>query len=264
MSNSLLPDDIAWLRQCAAVEGNTYDRLLLHLLERVEALGQNDDKPTTEAAPPAAEQVGGLIADDQREAVRAAVAEALGNARDCHRVWEAWQVGTMGPDDFVLLAEDGDRVAEIADAAIEAMRPATPPAPEVGAALADLENLELAFESIFECKVRTSRIRPALLHYATLLQQQAAPAPAVVPVAVSEWDNGFMSGVCAALAVVKYHGDSTVWKEIVRSVGTDYALNYAANVNPEDWELAGFSTYAQLELGKGKPDPLPQAGEVQS
>ena len=68
-------------------------------------------------------------------------------------------------------------------------RPAAPPAPpaqEVGAALADLENLELAFESSFECKVRTSRIRPALLHYATLLQQQAAPAPAVVPVAVSD------------------------------------------------------------------------------
>jgi hypothetical protein len=54
-------------------------------------------------------------------------------------------------------------------------RPAAPPAPEVGAALADLENLELAFESSFECKVRTSRIRPALLHYATLLQQRKAP-----------------------------------------------------------------------------------------
>jgi hypothetical protein len=91
---------------------------------------------------------------------------------------------------------------------------------------------------------------------------QPAPAPAVVPVAVSTWDNGFMGGICAALAVVKDHGDGVVWKEIVRSVGTDYALNYAANVNPEDWELAGFSTYAQSELGKGKPDPVPQAGGV--
>jgi hypothetical protein len=65
----------------------------------------------------------------KRDAVIAAVAEALGNAYDCLRVWEAWRVGTMGEDDFVLVTEDLDRVAEIADAAIEAMRPAVAPAP---------------------------------------------------------------------------------------------------------------------------------------
>jgi hypothetical protein len=69
--------------------------------------------------------------DEQRKAVRAAVTEALGGAYDCTRVWEAWQVGTMGPDDFMLVAEDDDRVAEIADAAIEALRPTAPPAPAV-------------------------------------------------------------------------------------------------------------------------------------
>jgi hypothetical protein len=150
MSNSLSPDDLAWLRQCAAVDGNTYDRLLLHLLERVEALeaaqqqphqdkldrlialDRDGDEPAPEAAPPAAEQVGELIANEQRETVRAAVAEALGGAYDCHRAWEAWQVGTMDPDDFVLVASDDYRVAEIADAAIEAMRPAAPQAPEAG------------------------------------------------------------------------------------------------------------------------------------
>jgi hypothetical protein len=67
-------------------------------------------------------------APEVRESVRAAVAEALGRTYDCTRVWEAWQVGTMGPDDFSLVAEDDDRVAEIADAAIEAMRPTAPPA----------------------------------------------------------------------------------------------------------------------------------------
>jgi hypothetical protein len=66
--------------------------------------------------------------EGQREAVIAAVTEALGNAYDCQRVWEAWGIGTMGEDDFALVAEDSDRVAEIADAAIDAMRPATPPA----------------------------------------------------------------------------------------------------------------------------------------
>ena len=38
MSNSQLPEDLAWLRQHAAVGGNTYAQVLLHLLERVEAL----------------------------------------------------------------------------------------------------------------------------------------------------------------------------------------------------------------------------------
>jgi hypothetical protein len=61
--------------------------------------------------------------DQHREAVHQAVAEALGSgAYDCLRVWEAWGVGTMGPDDFVPVAEDSDRVAEIADAAIEAIQ----------------------------------------------------------------------------------------------------------------------------------------------
>jgi hypothetical protein len=71
MSNSLPPENLAWLRQCAAVDGNTYDRLLLHLLERVESLearpapssrvlaadhvfGVTKMFPTPEAAPPAA------------------------------------------------------------------------------------------------------------------------------------------------------------------------------------------------------------------
>jgi hypothetical protein len=64
----------------------------------------------------------------QRDAVIADVTEALGNAYDCLRVWEAWGVGTMGEDDFKLIAENGERVVEIADAAIEAMRLAAPPA----------------------------------------------------------------------------------------------------------------------------------------
>lgn len=96
---------------------------------------------------------------------------------------------------------------------------------------------------------------------AALLQQQATELVALRGVAVSEWEDAFMSGVCAALATVTAHGDSVIWREIVRSVGIDNALNYAANVNPEDWELAGFSKYAQPELGKDKPLPAPQAGE---
>lgn len=56
-----------------------------------------------------------------RDAVIEAVAGALGDAYDCGRTWAAWGVGTMGPDDFRLVAEDADRVAEIADAALAAL-----------------------------------------------------------------------------------------------------------------------------------------------
>lgn len=49
-----------------------------------------------------------------------AVAEALGDAYDCTRVWSAWSVGTMDQDDFRLIADDSDRVTEIVTAAIEA------------------------------------------------------------------------------------------------------------------------------------------------
>lgn len=56
-----------------------------------------------------------------RGRVMDAVAEALGDAYDCLRVWQAWGVGTMGPDDFILVSDDVERIAEIADAAIAAM-----------------------------------------------------------------------------------------------------------------------------------------------
>lgn len=59
--------------------------------------------------------------DEQRQRVQDAIAEALGDAYDCTRVWGAWGVGTMSEDDFARVADDSDRVAEIADAAIGAM-----------------------------------------------------------------------------------------------------------------------------------------------
>jgi len=67
------------------------------------------------------------VTEAARERVHDAVAEALGSAYDCLRVWAAWGVGTMSQRDFVLVAEDADRVGEIADAAIAALTaPAEP------------------------------------------------------------------------------------------------------------------------------------------
>lgn len=62
------------------------------------------------------------------DAVIEATAEALGGAYDCLRVWNAWGVGTMGPDDFSLVADDGERVTDIARAAIRAWVGAPSPA----------------------------------------------------------------------------------------------------------------------------------------
>ena len=56
------------------------------------------------------------------ERVRDAIAAALGEAMDCTRVWSAWSYGTMGPDDFSVVANDDDRLDEIVQAALAAMR----------------------------------------------------------------------------------------------------------------------------------------------
>lgn len=56
-----------------------------------------------------------------RDKARDAVAEALGDAYDCLRVWSAWGIGTMSQDDFSLVTDDADRIAEIADAALDAL-----------------------------------------------------------------------------------------------------------------------------------------------
>jgi hypothetical protein len=66
------------------------------------------------------------LTDAQKQAVYDAVTEALGDAYDCLRAWSAWGYGTMSEDDFRLVAEDGDRVAEIADAAIAALSRTAP------------------------------------------------------------------------------------------------------------------------------------------
>jgi hypothetical protein len=61
------------------------------------------------------------VTEELRWAVCEAVADALGEAYDCTRVWSAWSYDTMGPDDFSLVAENDSRLAEIADAAIKVL-----------------------------------------------------------------------------------------------------------------------------------------------
>jgi len=59
--------------------------------------------------------------DGLRKKAFFAVKLALGDAYDCHRVWDAWNEGTMTEDDFSSIDGDHDRVMEIADAALDAV-----------------------------------------------------------------------------------------------------------------------------------------------
>jgi hypothetical protein len=76
---------------------------------------------------------------EQMNAVRDAIAAALGDTYDCTRVWSAWGVGTMGPDDFVPVAEDDERMHELTIAALDAAASVEMPAPSNAA----LELMEL-------------------------------------------------------------------------------------------------------------------------
>jgi hypothetical protein len=87
--------------------------------------------------------------DDIPENVLDATAAAIGAAYDCNRVWAAWQIGTMGPDDFSRVAEDGDRVAEIAGAALEAAHAVLAAPPEQAAQPADVARLVEAIDCRF-------------------------------------------------------------------------------------------------------------------
>ncbi len=63
----------------------------------------------------------------------------------------------------------------------------------------------------------------------------------------------FLAGICVALQCVTAQDSGVLWAEIVRAVGVDDLLQYATFIEPEEWDLAGFSTYASIELGRRKP-----------
>lgn len=75
------------------------------------------------------------------------------------------------------------------------------------------------------------------------------------PQKVAHGDD-FLQGVCVALQTIKLRCGVS-WKEIVESVSVDEMLNYAACVEPEEWELAGFDELAEQMLGRTKPVQTP-------
>lgn len=142
------------------------------------------------------------LTDEQRERVRDAIAEALGDAYDCMRVWSAWGYGTMGPDDFCLVAEDESRLSEITDAAINAIFATTTTAVDQ-----ELRNVDGLTREEFEHRLRVGyqhdnvrareRGRDAPLNCLTAEQEREImerielnyPTPKVCP-GCHAWDLG--------------------------------------------------------------------------
>lgn len=120
-----LYDDAA--KEAAKVQAENAERyeadFEFRVLQRLEGWSAEDWCEFLERMPvPAGILRAQIIAppgDELPEPVIDAVAEALGgDAYDCLRVWSAWGMGTMGREDFQAIADDGDRVADIARAAI--------------------------------------------------------------------------------------------------------------------------------------------------
>jgi hypothetical protein len=63
----------------------------------------------------------------------------------------------------------------------------------------------------------------------------------------------FLQGVCVALQAVTGSGDGVLWREIVEAAGADELFQYAAHIEPEEWELAGFAVFAKSEMRRDKP-----------
>ncbi|WP_420996293.1 hypothetical protein ACKI2N_012520 [Cupriavidus sp. 30B13] len=103
-------------------------------------------------------------------------------------------------------------------------------------------------------KAALNRLQAVAHHFEdpapALSASPAAPAPA------AQAKDDFLAGICVALACVQAQDHGTLWREIVRTVGEEDLLQYAAHVEPEEWELAGFANYAKLELNRNKPRKL--------
>lgn len=93
------------------------------------------------------------------------------------------------------------------------------------------------------------------------LAERAAVSPATADERAVP-DDGFYAGVCVALQVITGFDNGVMWAELVRACGVEAMLQYAANVEPEEWELAGFEKYARDELRAGKPEPAARASQA--
>jgi|GEM_PF-1068927 len=90
-------------------------------------------------------------------------------------------------------------------------------------------------------------------NFCMMLHQRGESVAARQSVGKHGEGDEFLAGICVALQCVTAQDSGVLWAEIVRAVGVDDLLQYATFIEPEEWDLAGFSTYASIELGRRKP-----------
>ncbi|HGM6720242.1 TPA: hypothetical protein ACKQC2_001083 [Stenotrophomonas maltophilia] len=90
-------------------------------------------------------------------------------------------------------------------------------------------------------------------NFCMMLHQRGDAIAARQPVGEHGEGDEFLAGVCVALQCVTAQDSGVLWAEIVRAVGVDDLLQYATFTEPAEWDLAGFSTYASIELNRRRP-----------
>lgn len=176
-------------------------------------------------------------ADLLREAIHDAIAATLGDAYDCTRVWSAWSYGTMGQDDFSLITDDSDRMAELTDAVLSVIASQPAAAQEAVAHVVSPhvpENM-------------TAGQAAGLLSVIQLLQAMPPVGTKLyaAPVAASpvEMSPEFTDTARAAIAWVLWHhlgGSSPVGQPL------RFALGMGDHDPMPDWRIAEAKRYAEL------------------
>lgn len=118
---------------------------------------------------------------------------------------------------------------------------------------------DLLMAKVTQMRDAIGRARNGRIPYSTVAPGAATTAQAVPP-DLEALDIAFSRGVCVALQTVALMDQATLWTEIVRACDEEKLLQFAAHVEPEEWELAGFAQYAAQELGRDKPPDQDQGG----
>ncbi|ADU66179.1 hypothetical protein Selin_1445 [Desulfurispirillum indicum S5] len=66
---------------------------------------------------------------------------------------------------------------------------------------------------------------------------------------VKQNEKDFYAGICVALQIVAQRGECVIWREIAGSVSEERLRKYVTEIEPTEYEVAGFSRFAKTELG---------------
>ena len=56
-------------------------------------------------------------------------------------------------------------------------------------------------------------------------------------------NHAFLGGICVALQAITATDNGVLWSDIVSACGPEKISHYAKTIEPDEWEIAGFSKY---------------------